>query len=59
MVSLNRELVDCKGVHKTRVWRGNSDRGTVNLVDNKIDFTIGAKSIVAYAVEDVEVKTRL
>ena len=58
-IALNKDLVDCQAEHTARFWEGNTEKCEVNISDNIIKFEIPAKGIVAYAIDDVKVKTRL
>ncbi len=44
---------------KARIWQDNKDKGTIEISDNTVKFTISPKGIVAYAIEGVKVKPRL
>jgi hypothetical protein len=59
IINLNKDLVDCKGTHTARLWENNADKGTIDISDNRIDFKISTKGIVAYAIDGVEAKTKL
>jgi hypothetical protein len=58
-VDFNPDLVSYSGRHKARFWRDNEDNGNKSVSDNKLGFKISAKGIIAYAIENVEVKTGL
>ncbi len=58
-ITLNSDLVECNGAHKARIWQDNKDKGTIEISDNTVKFTISPKGIVAYAIEGVKVKPRL
>jgi len=58
-IEFNQELVDYTGKHSARVWKENKDRGTTSVQDNELEFEISPKGIIAYAIDDVTVKTRL
>ncbi len=58
-IELNPDLVNCSGKHTARVWKDNLNSGTLNVYDNKFEFEISPKGIIAYAIDGVEVKTRL
>ncbi len=58
-ITFNREFVDCRGEHSARFWKNNTDKGIVSISDNTLQFSIPAKGIMAYAIDDVKVKTNL
>jgi hypothetical protein len=58
-INLNADLVSYSGRHKARIWIDNKDNGSLSVYDNKLQFEISAKGINAYAIENVDVKTRL
>lgn len=58
-VTLNPALVDCRLPHTARVWRDNREAGEVRVADNRLQFRVGSRGIVAYAVEGVTVRRGL
>lgn len=58
-IDFDPEWVDYTGKHTARVWKDNKDSGRTRVHDNSLEFEISSKGIIAYAIDDVTVKTRL
>jgi hypothetical protein len=58
-VVLSENLVDCRGLHPARVWLQNRPQGAASVTDNRLQCKIPAKGIIAYAIDNVRVKTAL
>jgi fibronectin type 3 domain-containing protein len=56
---INPDLADIEGTHSAQIWVDNVAQSSSSVSGNEISFSVPAKGIVAYAINDVTVSRGL